>query len=594
MHPTQPVRCSVRAATILVSVLLGVHGSAFAQAPPLRVAPIKSTPQATQKRNVAKVETRQPIDFSLEAKADLLVGMRVLVDPSEPAGHGEFPVVFRTVFTVTDDQYKQANVWVPFRWRTDSPIVRSVEWQVVTTPISDSLDDWEYPAGIVARGRVDAPESAGKDAYFVIDFRKLRDLPPGFVLMRPALRRRVSATGRTSAEERAAPPLRVVRDRAPVSAKLGLSAAVLQQFAAKKVRFTSAMGEIVKRRSYYVRIVLLGAGGTPVGASGYVTVKSGSPSKVVIYEDLLPPPVVAQDVNPPKFSITSYSGPYDFSPGTATGHYVVLGNCPKMFLNMWHCKPGDKVYLKPGGDSGGVLDKIGDAVGSVFSSVGDLVNWFAHTWDDLKASLVNGICFGNEDCATVAMPLLNTGLAALGIPPEIPTFNDLCGLGADYLAAYIASQSAIPEDVAKAGLRKMADVVNNPPGGSGGAFLWPDPAFQNRPAMVTLEVWNPGQEVTDPVVVNLGYGASQGEDSGYTHLPTFLDSSTPIPPLFPGQRLRVPVFLSVNPNIKISHGADSQQGYFRRDIEIFDLDRSSGSIAFSSANWFQHDVTLSH
>jgi hypothetical protein len=325
MYPIHPVRCPARIATVLVLVLLCVHGSALAQSPPSRAAPFKSTPRATQKRTIAKVETRQSVDIDLEAKAELLVGMRVLVDPSEPAGRGEFPVVFRTIFTVTDDQYKLANVWVPFRWRTDSPLVKSVEWQVVTTPISDSLDQWEYPAGIVARGRADAPEGAGEDAYFVIDFRKLRDLPPGFVLMRPAPRRSMSATGRTSAEERATPSRATVRDRTPVSAKLNLSAPVLQQFAAKKVRFTSAMGEIVKRRSYYVRIVLLGAGGTPVGVSGYVTVKSGPPSKVVIYEDQLPPPYVAQDVNPPEFSITSYSGPYDFSPGTATGHYVVLG-----------------------------------------------------------------------------------------------------------------------------------------------------------------------------------------------------------------------------------------------------------------------------
>lgn len=594
MTSPRSARSLARAAAIAASLLLGVNGTALAQATRPRVTPIKATPAPAHRQAVTKIEARRPIDLDLTARADLLVGMRVLVDPTQPAGTGEFPVVFRTVFTVTDDQYRQANVWVPFRWRSDSPLVKSVEWQVVTAPLSESLDDWEYPAGIIARGRAAAPSGVGKDAYFVIDFRKLRDLPPGFVLKRPAPRRSASATARTNPEEHAAPQRGRVRDLAPISPTLDLSAALMQQLSAKRVRFASAMSEIVTRRSYYVRIVLLSAGGAPIGASGYVTVHSGPPSKVVIYENTLPPPYVAPDVNPPKFVVTRYSGPHVFSPGSATGHYVVLANCPKLIQDAWGWKPGMKVYLKPGEDSGGLIEQIGDAVGSAFSSFVDLVNWFAKTWDDLKNRFVQGICFGNEDCAKVAMPLLNSGLAALGIPPEIPTFNELCGLGADYLASYIASQSGIPEEAARAGLRKMADVVNNPPGEAGGAFLWPDPDYQDRPAMVWLEVWNPSQEVTDPALIHLGYGASRGEESGYPHLATFLDSRTPIPPLLPGQKLKIPVVLKVNPEIKISHGADSLSDYFKRNIQIYDVTRSSGSIAFASADWYQHDVALSH
>ena len=72
------------------------------------------------------------------------------------------------------------------------------------------------------------------------------------------------------------------------------------------------------------------------------------------------------------------------------------------------------------------------------------VNWISETYQYLKEKLVDLLadifCGGDETCKEVLMMGLNAGLAALGVPPSLPNFDQLVDMGIDYLASELAEQ----------------------------------------------------------------------------------------------------------------------------------------------------------
>ncbi len=72
------------------------------------------------------------------------------------------------------------------------------------------------------------------------------------------------------------------------------------------------------------------------------------------------------------------------------------------------------------------------------------VNWISETYQYLKEKLVDLLasifCGGDETCKEVLMMGLNAGLAALGVPPTLPNFDQLVDMGIDYLASELAEQ----------------------------------------------------------------------------------------------------------------------------------------------------------
>ena len=582
-------RFQVIGSMLLVLLLLTAGG---AMAGPLlqrttELQPAKSKPPATKVQPV-KTKLRPKPQAQLAAlkrrfipRAELKVATEATVSkPSNPAGSGEFPTRYLDETSIPAEYLTKPHLYLPFRWRPKMSGVKAVEWQVCRNPSTGDLQDWQYPPGLLARGRSNqVPSTANEAAYLVLDFRPIYDLGPGFIYPRPLPPHRPFPKPSTK-----------LGTKAP--AKIALSPALQLKYEQKKARFARAATSMAERRSHYVRLVLLNASGKAMGLSPWVRVRTGEPSQIEVYADALPDPVPAPDVTPPQIRLTRYSGPKYFSYDDQRYRFVVLGNVPSFIRTQFGWNPGDKLFLKPKRDDDGWLDKVGDALDAAFGAFQDFVNWLSKTWDDLKMRVINAVCNDNDDCAKYALPVLNTGLTCLGIPPDLPNFNELTSMGADYLAAYVASQTPLPEEGVRLGLQQMGDLVNHPPSGSG-SFLWPDPEYQDTPPVIWIEVHNPLSEPTDPVSLHLKYGTLCGDRChNAPNLPTFLDTVTPIPPLRPGQRMEIPVFLTENPEIAISHGADTRHTYYDRRITIYD---GGGNVCFSSSSkWFHQDVANAH
>jgi len=99
------------------------------------------------------------------------------------------------------------------------------------------------------------------------------------------------------------------------------------------------------------------------------------------------------------------------------------------------------------------------------------VNWASEAWSDLKAFAVDTIlkftplgmqCSIAEDagaipegaCETAFAVALDAALVSLGIPPDIPNFDQLVDQGVTYLAAEVAAQVGIPPDVVQAAVEE--------------------------------------------------------------------------------------------------------------------------------------------
>jgi hypothetical protein len=81
------------------------------------------------------------------------------------------------------------------------------------------------------------------------------------------------------------------------------------------------------------------------------------------------------------------------------------------------------------------------------------LSWASQAYANLKSSLVNAVgsiaCAGNGDCKSLLSAGLDIGLAAMGMPPDIPNFDQLVDGGFDYLAGEISDQAGCPDVVCK-------------------------------------------------------------------------------------------------------------------------------------------------
>jgi len=197
-------------------------------------------------------------------------------------------------------------------------------------------------------------------------------------------------------------------------------------------------------------------------------------------------------------------------------------------------------------DDGGIVGDIVDAIGGFVELFKDFVNGVSGAFDSIKtfaastiASAIPG-CSGNSLCEGAIMTGINAGLVALGVPPDLPDFDQLQAMGEDYLAETIAQQVAaqtgLPgaDAATKAAVKKMIDEGKKAAqSGGNGSSLWiPDDAHQYKPLLVIVSASNPGTGSAAAMYLEIN-------DTGTRYNP----AKVAIPSLSPGESFKIAIAL---------------------------------------------------
>jgi hypothetical protein len=201
-----------------------------------------------------------------------------------------------------------------------------------------------------------------------------------------------------------------------------------------------------------------------------------------------------------------------------------------------------------GDDGDSIVDDFVDAVGGFIDMMGDFVDWVSKTYADLKSEVASTIvsaipgCSEKPACAGAVQMGLNAGLAALGMPPDLPDFEQLQAMGEGYLvdaiAQQVAAKSGVPfaDAAAKEALKEfIAKGKEAMQGGGGGSSPWvPDDSKQYKPLLLTLAVSNPSATGATPAMY-----LEVSEPGGKRYLPR----TVAVPSLAPKQSVNVSVAL---------------------------------------------------
>lgn len=337
--------------------------------------------------------------------------------------------------------------------------------------------------------------------------------------------------------------------------------------------------------AYYIRAVALTDGARAGTAAAYysktVTVQYGkdqsTPVKILEQVKITPPIPVLEKVTytPVKWEGTDWQ--YHYVVKRQPTEKEVFGPFIGSDKPYAPYTVGTKLDFTPQPEHKSWWEKAWDAITDFFGSMVEylkaIVNWVSAAYADFKSGLINIVVSalpsslqGPLRVALTAM--VDYGLASIGIPPSLPNFDDLAGMGTDYLATMAMQQAGVPADsLTEYGLNelsgKVADALEESSGkGSPNPMNWDfielDPDYLYRPAYLLVELYNPYDIATpkgylsftadtsldlskngyDTVVTRLY--AAYGTSYIYLYKPVF---GMEIPAMEPGQHLTIPVFL---------------------------------------------------
>jgi hypothetical protein len=288
--------------------------------------------------------------------------------------------------------------------------------------------------------------------------------------------------------------------------------------------------------SLYLRVVPVDAEGAPGGpASNAVELRFGPQEK---------PPPFSFEVAWPDVAFAGYRAvrPYDFD---WQCWVVASQDWTDPISGQVILPKGTKMNLCEKEDTNLVEDMV-ETIGSFAQMLGGFVDWLSHSYASLKSELLSAVakaipgCSGSPPCEGALEMGLNAGLAAVGMPPELPDFEQLQAMGEGYLVDMIAQQAAqtgVPfaEDAARAAVKEMiAQGKEAATSGGSGSSLWiPDLSRQYKPLLVTVRVANPSAKPTTAVYLEVAETGSS----------RYLSQTLPVPPLAPQESYEIAVAL---------------------------------------------------
>lgn len=483
----------------------------------------------------------------------------------------------------------------PFHWRvTDSPAAVSAIWQVARSPFGSKLANWKTPKTLAASGAAGTRPSGADFATLSIDFAPILH-PPGFALgvfrlfdpvaaAQPGARRlRLGADGGLAVAGKAVPhldprrlqtqgngaatasrPTAGIRLAPQVLAGIGRSAEgqrgagqvvwlpaapaaptggkVTGRASGYSEGFLAALGDKIVPilTKLYVRLVLFNASGTAIAFSPVVIVDTAPQAPLQI--DNPPRP----EVKPLPPTVTTRIQRYEPESKGARpfAHFIVVRELPEL-LGFPSWKVGEHVVLSPASSEKDLWDQIGSVVEDAIDFVKDAVDWLATAFADAKAWVLTAVAgflkelkIGcGEECRLILEAALNTGLAALGVPPSLPNFEEMVQMGRGYLVSYMATQVGVSPELAGDALAIAEKMVDSSVAASrqqmGDPPLIPDPAFLPHPPRLTIVTTNHTQQVQPDRLLTFT-----------DHNRLFHDVAVPVPPLQPGQTLTIPLNLA--------------------------------------------------
>jgi len=180
---------------------------------------------------------------------------------------------------------------------------------------------------------------------------------------------------------------------------------------------------------------------------------------------------------------------------------------------------GDMIRISPAEGNKKWYEEIWDAITEFFESlvsiVMKVVNWASSAYNGLKAGFINLVA------SALPVPglklalevMVNAGLMALGLPPTIPNFEQLCEQGIDYLAEVALTEAGVPANtVTKELLKETADLIGDQvkeaynkeaPNPVDAPFLKNHPDVLEQPAYIEVELSNPYDKPSLPGCFNI-------------------------------------------------------------------------------------------
>ena len=201
-----------------------------------------------------------------------------------------------------------------------------------------------------------------------------------------------------------------------------------------------------------------------------------------------------------------------------------------------------------GDNDSNIVEDFVDAVGGFIAMLESFVDWVSKAYSDIKSEVASKLvsvipgCSTDPVCKGAVQAGLNAGLAALGMPPDLPDFEQLQAMGEGYLLDAVAQQVAaqtgqeLAGELAKTALSEFIDKGKEAmQGGGGGASPWvPDDSKQYKPLLLTLAVTNPSTAGATPAMY-----LEVSEPGGARYKPR----SVAVPSLAPAQSVTVSVAL---------------------------------------------------
>lgn len=541
-----------RTVILLLACLVGAH-QADAQTKPIVI-----------NRTIPGVAKQEILGVNVKLGVNLKTDLKFL----KPVMLGAVPIT-RTCQIQIEDEFNDTNypkfhpqstvTWdwthttglIHFRWFDSNPNTATVTWQVSVANFSDTVKNWKLPVGIVAYG---TSAKAADWTIFDVVFWKFAPIPPEYAdwqqpVNTPSPTPPTKPKGFVGSVKKGLPkkPLPAFKYKDIVGADLvSNSAAALQ---ARPITGPICL---------FVRAVPLDKSGAPTGYPSAPIEILWGPQPTAQVDLSTPPPAVHPTVHLISYEPIRWAG----------NPYLMLCTEDVPSVDSQTMKKGSmfqagKEYdFTPRPDS--PFETFINSWGDLFSFIGEVFNWVAEMYNGIKSTVCDWIAEQLGGWAGFITNMgLTWGMTALGMPPTLPTLDELESMGTDYLARTVKEQAeaaGIPDytlDLARQAAERFAEDARKASHGEGGAagLFIPAPSQRFRPAILMLEVRNDGTESTTPMDLKIEYGTYVpdwkviGEmtenfypDPGqYPAMQVYKTAAIHLPGLVPGDHMRVPV-----------------------------------------------------